>query len=272
MFFTIDDDFESIIKHSLKSNFVKVKKIPTGWTNFVFYATKDSKTYVFRFPRNLFFAKTLIKEKKFNKLLARKLPFKVPKLTLMFHEGRPFTIHRYQEGKSLTECATSLSTKQVAKLCKDIAKLNKAIQKIKIKKEELPLLSDFLEGLSKVGDEPYDLKKHNILKQLESESLVVQHADLNPGNIILNEKNKMFAVIDFAFLSYTSKYVDLARIIGRLPKNFYQPMIEAYEKTFKTKVNKKYIDALIHLWEYVEKKYIAYMAKNHKDVELPTLK
>lgn len=270
MFFTLKDDFQEIIGNILGQKKLSVEKISTGWTNYVFFAKAGKKKYIFRFPRNDFFAETLIKEESFCKLIKNKISYKIPDIKLFYDKERPFTMHKYINGKTLTECCNSLTEKQKKQLGKDIARFIYEIQKIKVDNLKLPLLSDFLEGLSKVGDENYDLSNHDVLKKLEKNA-ILSHADFNPGNIVLNKKNRMFAVLDFAFVSYTSDIVDISRMIGRLPEDFHNCLIEEYNKYLKTNVNVKSIYEIIDVWKYVEEKYIIYMKKNHPDVCLPNI-
>lgn len=143
------------------------------------------------------------------------------------------------------------------------------MQKITNKAPSLIKLSEFLDGLSKVDNQEYNLAEHNILRKLENKKCVLAHADFNPGNILLNSKNRMFAVLDFAFVSYTSDIVDISRVIGRLPKEYSEIFLKEYEKVFNIKVDREKINKIISLWNYVEKKYITYIKKCHKDIILP---
>ena len=64
-FFTINDDFENIIKQTIAKQITDIKKIVNGWTNFVFQVEDiDNDTYFFRFPRNDIFSDALVKERK----------------------------------------------------------------------------------------------------------------------------------------------------------------------------------------------------------------
>ncbi len=272
MFFTLNDNFEKIIKENLQNDEIIIKKIPTGWTNYVFKAiVSKRKSFIFRFPRNDFFAKTLLKEETFcNFFKAKKiLSFKIPDIHLFYHNERPFTVHRFMEGKSLTECASNLNHEEKVQLGKDIAKFIYELQHATNEILKLPRLSEFLDGLSKVGNAEYDLSRHDVLKNLENESLVLSHADFNPGNILLNKKNRMFAVLDFAFISYTSPVVDILRVVGRLPQDYHDVLIEQYQNYCNSKIDTKKACEIIDLWKYVEERYINYMKNNHPDVILP---
>ncbi len=270
MFFTLHDNFEQIIKNNLKKQNLEIKKIPTGWTNYVFLARVNKfKAFIFRFPRNSFFADTLLKEEVFCKFAKGKISYKVPNIKIYYENNRPYSRHKFIQGKSLTEAFEYLSNEERTSLGKDIAKCIFQIQKLQPKNMSLPKLSEFLQGLSEVDDSKnYDLSKHDYLVELEKEC-VLCHADFNPGNILLNKKNKMIAVLDFAFASYSSPIIDISRIIGRSPKCFGKIFFDEYCKFFNVELDYKKIVKIIKVWNYVEEKYIEYMAKNHPDVILP---
>mgnify|MGYP003295185771 CR=1 FL=1 len=73
------------------------------------------------------------------------------------------------------------------------------------------------------------------MQDLEKHGLTLSHADLNPGNILLDENHNVCGILDFAFVSYTSDLNDMARLIGRLPSDYYDIMLEEYNKRFKLK-------------------------------------
>jgi len=67
-YFTLDEDFEKIIKISLKDKKISsLKPISTGWTNIVFEACTDSGNFFFRFPRDDFWSRTIVKDYEFSK-------------------------------------------------------------------------------------------------------------------------------------------------------------------------------------------------------------
>lgn len=280
MNFSVEDDFKAIIELTLKTKVIEINKISTGWTNYVFIVKlKNNKKYVFRFPRNNFFARTLKKEEFVCKALKHKLPFKLPNIKLYYFENKPFTKHNYLNGKTLTEVMETLSKKEINLLAKDLAKFLKALQSIKIKKHQikyrgktlnLNFLSQFLEGLSSTSVSNYDLEKHKFLKSLENKNLTLSHGDFNPGNILLNKHNRMFVVLDFAFFTLSSPHIDLSRMIGRLPQNYKNALKNEYEKKLKTTLPNPTIKKLVITWNYVEEKYIEYIKQKHKDIILPS--
>lgn len=265
-FFIASDDFISIINSTLPE--VKsVKKIDTGWTNFVFVVKNRAGSFIFRFPRNDFFRKALVKEARFCKFLEGfDLKVQTPKLRLLFDKGRPFSVHKKLAGKPLNKChllpwQSRKVAKQVCEFIEDLAKLTCPLS--------LPKASTFLKNLSYVSGGGYDLSKHKPLLIAESaKPLYVTHADFNPGNILI-KNGKLCAVLDFAFVSRSNHLNDLARLIGRTNKNFHQILIRQYEITFDCKVDRELLAELVSMWGYVEERYVLYIKKAHRDIVLP---
>ena len=62
-FFKIEDNFEKIIKNALKNRTIKsLNQITTGWTNIVYEVETDDGNYFFRFPRDEFWSRTIVKD------------------------------------------------------------------------------------------------------------------------------------------------------------------------------------------------------------------
>lgn len=271
-FFDLDDDFEKIIKKHIK-NCSDVFQVQTGWTNFVYHVSNGKNDYYFRFPRNEFFSDALVKEYNFCKFIKDKISIKIPNLRLFYHNGRPYTIHRGIRGDSLSDCYNDLTEKEKNKLARDIVKMIyefSTIDYTSFKDRNFQKVSDFLDKLSLVSQNDYDLSKHDYLKKLEDSNMIITHGDLNPGNLIL-KNHKLVAVIDFAFAGISNDFVDLSRMIGRTPKEFSGMMIKAYEKKFQTKIDVDVILNLEKTWQYVEEKYILYIKQNHPSIILPSL-
>lgn len=61
-YFKQDEDFESIMNSTLDGEEIKdINFISTGWTNLVFEVDTDKNAYFFRFPRDEFWSRTIIK-------------------------------------------------------------------------------------------------------------------------------------------------------------------------------------------------------------------
>ena len=267
-YFTFSDNFEKIMLKSLNS-LDEVYLIQTGWTNFVFRVKSMGKFYYFRFPRNDFFSKALLKECNMLDFVKDKISFQTPNLILKFDKSRPYTMHKEIEGKSLTSCFNSLTESENLILADDICRLLKEFSLI-TPPQNFERVSTFLDNLSQVSQNGYDLSVHNPLKELEQKSLVFSHGDFNPGNLILKD-HKLYAVIDFSFSGISNSLTDLSRICGRLPKEFSNTLISAYMHAFNENIELKTIADLEKIWRYVEEKYILYIKQNHPEIVLPTL-
>lgn len=271
-FFDLDDDFEKIIKKHFKDS-KDIFQVKTGWTNFVYHVTSGKTSYFFRFPRNDFFSDALVKEYNFCVFLKGKISFKIPKLKLFYDNGRPYTLHREIKGESLSDCYNELNDKEKQKLAKDIVKMVYEFANIDYKEypdKNFQKVSNFLDNLSNVSQNGYDIKEHDFLKSLEKNHMILSHGDLNPGNLILRN-HKLVAVIDFAFAGISSEFVDISRIVGRTPSEFKDMIVSAYEKKFQTKIDLENINNLEKTWSYVEEKYILYIKQNHPTIVLPSL-
>lgn len=271
-FFDTSDDFEKIIKKHLR-HCTDIVQVKTGWTNFVFKVTSGKYFYIFRFPRNDFFSDALVKEYNFCKFIDGKISYKIPKLKLYYNQNRPYSMHRGIVGESLSDCYNDLSDKEKNKLAKDIVKMIsefKAIDFTSYQDKEFQKVSNFLDNLSNVSQNGYDISKHDYLKSLENNKMIVSHGDLNPGNLIL-KNHKLVAVIDFAFAGVSSELVDLSRIIGRTPSDFKSKIVKAYKEKFQTEIDLESINSLEETWAYVEEKYILYIKQNHPSIVLPSL-
>ena len=270
-YFKDKDNFECIIK----SHFPNAKSynlIQTGWTNYVFKVKNNNQEYFFRFPRNTFFANALIKETQFLKFISSKVTVKVPHLKLFYKNKRPYSIHKSIKGESLSDCYNNLTHQQKEILAKDIINFLQELESIDLNKYnniKFQKVSDFLDNLSKVSKNNYDITMHNYLKQLENQNLCISHGDFNPGNLIL-KNGKLVAVIDFAFAGVSHKLTDISRILGRTPKDFEKYILQEFKQK-NYKIDKKQLKKLNFLWQYVEEQYIKYIKQNHPTIKLPTL-
>ena len=266
-FFTTKDDFERIIKNTL-GTIDTITPISTGWTNFVFKVAKENSNYIFRFPRNNFFANVLSKEVAFNQFIKGKITFPTTDLKLLFDNNRPYSMHKEIPGKSMSELYPNLNHLDKEKIANQIATFIYQLQNIDLStlNIKLPLTSEFLTELSKVDNQKYDLSKLDPLIKLEQNKLTLSHADLNPGNILLDDNYNVCGILDFAFVSLTTPLNDMARLIGRLPKDFYNIMIDEYNKVFNIATNTNDIDTIIKVWNHVEYHYMIYMKNNHPEI------
>jgi len=271
-FFTLEDDFEAIIGGHLK-DVVSIEKIPTGWTNYVFCAkTKSGRRYIFRFPRNDFFADCIVKEIPFNRFVRTKVGVKTANLRVLEHNGRAFSMHPMIKGTPLQAAFPKLSASAKKQLAIELTEYISSLQKVKLPGYTCPSASHFLEGLSKVNNRDCEnyLSRLEYLREMELRAGTTVHGDLNPGNIIVDDEGHVVAVLDYAFITCSCTLHDLARICGRLPADFRDIMIAEFEKKFNTTVNIVDLDYLIDLWTYVENDYKDYMMRCHPDIIMPS--
>jgi len=271
-YFDLNDDFEAIIKSQIKT-VVEICKIPTGWTNYVYKATtKRGAAYIFRFPRNDFWVASLKKEIWFNKFIKDKVSFKTVNLKYKKHQGRGYSMHRFLNGFTLTEAYPQMNETQKRELSRDIATYIQELSRVDVSAVKLPLFSEFHIGLARQNDD----KDYNYMEifvplfRKEKDGLVLVHGDFNPGNILVNKKFKMIAVLDYAFASRSAGPADLAVLLARTPPEFREYIISEYDKTSDEKIS-VVLDEFINVRLEVEKDQIKYMARCHKDVILPTL-
>ena len=271
--FSPQENFLEIISQHLPNVIPSsINHIQTGWTNIVISASDTKDSYIFRFPRNNFFSKMMLKDHSFCTFIKDKVRFKLPNLQIFYDHDRPFSMHQKIKGWSLTERFKSLSRQAITNVAFDIAQFLKDLAAIDPK--SLPnscnlYVSKFLDELSEVTEQPYDLSQHNLLRELEQDPYVV-HGDLNPGNILLDENDRMIGIIDFAFAGISTDYCDISRIIGRSDATFEKPFINAYEETMGKKLDLKRVRSIIDIWNYVEVKYITYIRSHHPEIQLPS--
>lgn len=75
-YFTLDENFERIIKKSLPDKAINsITSITTGWTNIVFEVCTNCGNFFFRFPRDDFWIRTIVKDYEFAKFIYGKTDF-----------------------------------------------------------------------------------------------------------------------------------------------------------------------------------------------------
>lgn len=263
-FFINSDDFFYII-NSQVTKIKSVEQISTGWTNFVFKVKAKGGEYIFRFPRNDFFSVQLEKECAFLAgVCRRKMSVALPEIKLFSFQGRSYSVHKLLAGRPLAEC--SLSAKKLKKVAISALRFLDELAQI-VPRHSLPTTSQFLRELSFVGGGEYDMSKHTALEKEENLGVVLSHGDFNPGNILIKH-GKMCGVLDFAFVSYSTPLDDVARIVGRYPQ-IARPIFDELKKRGAPDDVEERVMALCQMWEYVEKKYIEYIKREHPDIILP---
>lgn len=266
-YFSLDEDFEKIIKNTLNDKEVTaINQITTGWTNIVFEVATTEGNYFFRFPRDEFWIKVIVKDYQFAKFIYGKTDFETVRLMLFYDNNRPFSVHKKIEGYSLASKMNELTQEQVNIISNDISKFMYQIHNVKFDKNEIfdidnigLNLIDFLDELLKVHVHPEDKKfwKYDEFNKKEHSCLV--HGDLNSSNILLDENNRVSAIIDFGFGGFGNKYFDIARIIGRCPTNFKDEIVKSYESLSHNKIDETVLNTEIDIWTNIDNAYINYM-------------
>ena len=273
-FFEIDENFESIIDKSLKdvmgvSLISSIEPIYTGWTNIVYEVETDSGNYFFRFPRDDFWTRTIVKDYQFASFINGKTSFQTVDLKLASDNGRPFSIHREFEGASLAEKIQKMGDNEVLGISRELAKFMFELHNVKFDKNEIFTidnigleLNDFITELldKHVSDEDREFWKSNNFGFSGDKCLV--HGDLNLSNVILDNDNHICAVIDFGFAGFGNKYFDLARVLSRdYPPVFRDYIINSYEQLEGASLDISELDKNINTWKKIDSGYMNYMIK-----------
>lgn len=269
-YFTLDEDFENIIKNALSNTKInKFNMISTGWTNIVYEVSTDKGNFFFRFPRDDFWSRTIVKDYEFSTYIYGKTDFKTVKLKLLYDNGRPFTMHEKFEGIVLADKMNEMTPEQIKIVSKDIAKFMAQLHNLNFDKSKIfktnnigLKLPDFLNELLNVHVDPKDkvFWKYEETSKKDCSSLV--HGDLNSSNIILDENYHVLAIIDFGFAGFGNEYDDIARILSReYTGDFKEEIIKDYEEFSNKKLDYSNLDNEIDTWTNIDNAYINYMTK-----------
>lgn len=214
-YFSLDEDFERIIRRELGGKEIsEIKQITTGWTNIVYEVKSNNGDYYFRFPRDDFWIRTIVKDCQFAQYIKGKTDFNTVDLKLRYDNGRPFSMHKKIEGTTFANKMNDMSREEVQTVSKDIAKFMYQLHNIKYDAGEIFSINnigvdlvDFLDELLNIHVDPKDkvFWKYDNFKNKENNCLV--HGDLNSSNIILDENNHISAIIDFGFGGFGNKYM-----------------------------------------------------------------
>lgn len=266
-YFRVDEDFETIIKNSLPDLEIKnCKLITTGWTNIVYEVATNEGSYFFRFPRDEFWTRTIVKDYEFGKYIQGKTNFKTIQLMLMYDNGRPYSVHKKIEGTPLAEKMTQLSEEEVKNVADKIAEFMYQLHSMEYEKNQVFTINNigleldqFLTELLELHVSEKDRKFWQ--NRIKEKPYCLVHGDLNSSNILLDDNNNIAGVIDFGFGGFGNKYDDVARIIGRCTPAFKNAIVESYEKYSSEKINQEELDKTITQWSNIDGGYINYMRK-----------
>ena len=69
-YFRLSDNFREIISKVIADKKIDTMTlIPTGWTNIVYEVKTDDGSYFFRFPRDEFWSRTIVKDYEFTQYI-----------------------------------------------------------------------------------------------------------------------------------------------------------------------------------------------------------
>ena len=265
-YFELNENFEEIINKILNNKIINnMEQITTGWTNIVYEVETNDGNYFFRFPRDEFWSRTIVKDCEFAEYIHNKTEFNTSNLELHYDNGRPFSVHKKIPGIPLAVKMDELKQDEVKDVSDDIAKFMYELHTIEYDRDEVFKTKDISLELKGFLTELLNLHVSNEDKKfwnenendIEAENLV--HGDLNPSNVLLDNNNKVTAIIDFGFGGFGNKYDDISRIIGRCPEKFKEPIVDSYEKYANNKLDLDELNRNISQWNNIDSGYINYM-------------
>lgn len=279
-FFSPDlKELNSIIDKSLaqrQEKAVASEVLQTGWTNITMNVKGEKEDYIFRFPRNLFFAQAMIKDCMACQFLKDKISVPVPKMALMMDKNRPYSMHPKIKGEPLDKIMSNLSSKEKVTIVQELAQFLVELQRIPLQKTPQIMqkrLNDFLKELADVHQGNYDFNRHSLWEKTECEAnpLCLAHGDFHPGNILIGGDKKVSGVIDFAFITVSDRHADLGRFFSRSEPQICQALFQAYQDYSQKNCQPEKIQQMADLFHYVDCKYVQYMQRAHPEIIIPKM-
>lgn len=267
-FFTTSDPLDDIIAKSMPDKkILRTEHVLTGWTNIVIEVTTDNGSYFFRFPRNPFWSRMIVKDAAVCNFVDGKTSFYTPQMRLCYDsERRPFSVHKKIDGYTLGDRIYHLSHTAITGVAYDAAKFIKELSGIDLRgapKEVKFPLSEFLHELDYEHYEKHIDADHEYIRETDGDSLV--HGDLNLGNILLDKNDKMVGVIDFAFAGTGNPNMDVARMVSR-------PAPEEFEKAFLAYFdNADEIARMRDAWKHIDNGYADHIRAKFPEINLNQL-
>lgn len=272
-YFELGEDYEAIALRTLSeavgaTRIDALKPIDTGWTNIVCRVSCDKGDFYFRFPRDSFWERVIVKDCEFARYIDGKTSYKTVQLHLGHDQGRPFSFHREIPGVPLAERMNTMSDADVVKVSRQISQWMQELHALSFDPATIFSVDNISLHLQGFIDEL--LTRHvseadrafwrpgNDFEE-EPEGTCLVHGDFNSSNVLIDENNNVAAFIDFGFAGFGSKYFDIARIIGRCPARFKQPIIDAYEEFQGKPLNMPTLNKDIDIWTNIDQGYINYM-------------
>ena len=270
------DELNKIIINALaaeKDVFQSAQTVQTGWTNITIDAHGKNKDYIFRFPRNSFFAQAMIKDCMVCQFLQDKISLPIPKMRLLMDKNRPFSMHPKLAGEPLADKMEKLPLADQKKIAEDLAVFLCELQSIPLSKVPPMMkknLNQFLIELAAVHNGNYDFNRHHMWGQIEQTSkLCLAHGDFHAGNVLIDANNKVSGIIDFAFTTVSNRHADIGRFVGRAGEHWTQILINAYQNRTQQQCDFSQIQEMVKLFDYVDHKYVDYMRRAHPEIIIP---
>lgn len=268
-FFTTSDPLDKIIAETLPDKkILETEHIITGWTNIVIEVSTDQGAYFFRFPRNPFWSKMIVKDAAVCNFVDGKTSFYTPQMKLCRDsEGRPFSVHQKIEGYTLGDRIYHLSHTALTGVAYDVAKFIKELSGLDLRgaPEEVKYpLSDFLHELDYSHYNSHIDADHAYIRATEEGKLV--HGDLNLGNILLDRNDKVVGVIDFCFAGTGNPNMDVARMLSR-------PVPEDFEKVFMAQFigAEPEVGRMRTAWRHIDAGYAEHIRECFPEIDLNQL-
>ncbi len=267
-FFTTKDPLDKIISETIPDQkIISSKHIITGWTNIVIEVTTKNGAFFFRFPRNPFWSKMIVKDAKVCNFVEGKTSFYTPQMKLCYDSNnRPFSMHKKIEGYTLGDRIYHLSHTTLTASAYSIAKFIKELSSIDLRDAPTEVkypLSKFLKELDDLHYENHLTNDHEYISKTEKPKLV--HGDLNLGNVLLNDKDEVVGFIDFCFAGTGNPNMDVSRILSRpTPDNFEKTMLKEFND--QTQINQ-----MKNIWHRIDAGYADHIRTHFPEITLPTL-
>ena len=266
-FFTTKDPLDQIIQQTFPDKKIeKTEHILTGWTNIVIEVTTNEGNYFFRFPRNPFWSRMIIKDSAVCNFIYGKTSFYTPQMELHYDsKNRPFSVHKKIEGYTLGDRIYHLSHTAITATAYDVAKFIKELSSIDLKNApeivKYPL-SKFLKELDYEHYTNHIDAEHDYIKATEQDKLV--HGDLNIGNILVDKDGKMIGVIDFCVAGTGNPNMDVSRALSRpVPADFSEALLREFD-------NQPEINRMLDAWKNIDLGYANHIKNNFPEITLPS--
>ena len=124
-------------------------------------------------------------------------------------------------------------------------------------------LSNFLHELDYEHYKKHIDTDHEYIKATETRQMV--HGDLNLGNILLDENDKVIGVIDFCFAGTGNPNMDVARMVSRpAPKEFEEVLLSQFNDSGE-------IERMRTAWKHIDAGYAEHIRTNFPEINLNQL-